>query len=343
VVQVLKAGADRGEVDALRVALDAAGVRTSVAYMTPTRVVMKSTASPEHALEPPPALAAAPEAAAEAVAPKVVIVDTGVASRERDDGWLGGLQTDANKDLLDVFPRPNGYLDLSAGHGTFVAGLFQQADPGLDLQVIKALDTDGFAHEVDVACAIVRSVEEHLRPGGKLVLNLSLGADTVDDLPPLALEAALQIVRELESARGGEVLLVAAAGNDGASTRCWPAAFAEDDDRVVAVAALTAAGAPAPWSTRAEWVTCAAVGEAVMSTYVTGREDPDLDADPEVFGKNAWAYWTGTSFAAPQVGAAVASLARRTGMSLSDALRQVLASGSGTDPLYGSLLPALPH
>ena len=151
------------------------------------------------------------------------------------------------------------------------------------------------------------------------------------------------MVREIEAERGGEVLLVASAGNDGTEDPCWPAAFAATDPRVVAVAATGSDGEVAPWSTHGTWVTCSTLGEAVLSTFVTGREDPafhDCEDRPSTFGRDAWAWWTGTSFAAPQVAAAVASHARRTGSSLDDALAHVLAGAVGQHPGYGALLPS---
>lgn len=329
----------RPDVHRLQRALGRLGVPTSLVYLTPTRVVMKATASPRG-----PGAAVPRATPPDGTVPRpggvrVVVLDTGVAVRGRDDGWLLGVERDGNTDPLDVFPRPNGYLDLSAGHGTFVAGLVQQVDPRLDLRVERVVDSDGVASDVDVACALVRAVERCLEPGGRLVVNLSLGAETLDDRPPLALRAALAVVREIEAERAGQVLVVAAAGNEGGTVPCWPAAFAATDRRVVAVAALATDGGPAPWSTHGPWVTCSAPGEAVLSTFVTGAEDPGLDADAQEFGRNAWAYWTGTSFAAPQVAARVASLATRTGAGLDDALREVLASAPGLDRDYGSLLP----
>ena len=269
----------------------------------------------------------------------VVVLDTGLAVAGRGDGWLAGLEHAGNTDPLDRWPEPNGYLDLAAGHGTFVAGLVQRVDPLLDLSVVRVVDSDGLADEVEVACALLAAVEARLEQGGRLVVNLSLGSETLDDLPPVALEVALALVREVEAERRGEVLLVASAGNDGSDVRCWPAAFAETDDRVVAVAALTPDGSTAPWSTHGPWVTCSTEGEAVLSTYVTGTEDPAYDPRGEAFGADAWAWWTGTSFAAPQVAGLVASRARTSGSSLAEALADVLAGAVGHDPGYGALLP----
>ncbi len=335
VVRVATAAAAPRDVASLRRSLDAAGLRSSLVQLTPTGVVMKSTVTPEPPGQQPPA---APPATGERGLP-VVVLDTGLAVSGRGDGWLSGLEHDGNTDPLDRWPEPNGYLDLAAGHGTFVAGLVQRVDPLLDLSVVRVVDSDGLADEVEVAVALVRTVRERLTPGGRLVVNLSLGSETLDDRPPVALEVALALVREVEAERSGEVLLVASAGNDGSDVRCWPAAFAETDPRVVAVAALAPDGSTAPWSTHGPWVTCSTTGEAVLSTYVTGTEDPAYDPAGEAFGPDAWAWWTGTSFAAPQVAALVASRARTSGSSLADALAAVLATAARQDPAYGALLP----
>jgi subtilisin family serine protease len=346
VVRVSQEGASPAQVRKLKEDLGRAGVAASFAYVTPNQVIMKADATPERAQEAPPSRPSASPAAADQAPVKVAILDTGISRRGRDqdgsDGWLAGLTvTEETRDPLDVFPE-NGLLDFSAGHGTFVAGLYEQVDPGLDVHIHRVLDSDGIVSEVDVACALVACVRE-LTDGDRLLVNLSLGTETEDREPPLALSVALDMVREIAAAKDAEVLLVAAAGNDGpGSEPCWPAAFAGDGaSDVVAVAALDDAGEPAEWSTRGDWVTCSAVGEAVMSTFVEGREDPDLDPAPEAFGKNAWAYWTGTSFAAPKVAARIAHRAQTHGGSLAAALAHVLSTHArqrqGAEG-YGTLL-----
>jgi hypothetical protein len=344
VVRVSREGASPAQVRKLKEDLGEAGVAASFAYVTPNQVIMKADATPERAQESPPDRPPASPVAGDRAPVKVAILDTGISRKGREagdsDGWLAGLPvTEETRDPLDVFPE-NGLLDFSAGHGTFVAGLYEQVDPGLDVHIHRVLDSDGIVSEVDVACALVACVRE-LDDGDRLLVNLSLGTETEDREPPLALSVALDMVREIAAAKHAEVLLVAAAGNHGpGSEPCWPAAFAGDGaSDVVAVAALDDAGEPADWSTRGDWVTCSAVGEAVMSTFVEGSEDPDLDPDPEAFGTNAWAYWTGTSFAVPKVAARIAHRAQSHGGSLADALGYVLeTSGRGNDSGYGTLL-----
>ena len=82
----------------------------------------------------------------------------------------------------------------------------------------------------------------------------------------------------------------------------------------------------ATWSSRGPWVDCSTIGEAVHSTFVEGTERDDVDPDPvaDVYPANAWAVWSGTSFAAPQVAAAIAQLAMVNGVSARDALALLL-------------------
>lgn len=310
-------------------ALRARGLTTSVNYVTPMGPVAKGLGGPELSVaqrrprrpEPGPG---------EPV--RVAVIDTGVAERERSDGWLTGLAHPDNIDPLDEVPA-DGYLDLGAGHGTFVAGVVQQVAPGADIAVYRALDSDGIGSKVDVACAMVRAVRE-----GAQILNLSFGLEALDDRPPLAFEVALELIDEIVEETGQEVLIIAAAGNFGRTRPCWPAAFCE----VVAVAGLTPRLAPAQWSSRGPWVNCSTVGEGLWSTYVAGTESPIVDPDPEVFEPDAWALWTGTSFAAPQVAGAVAKIAQEQGSTPRRALKTLLA-GRPELPEYGRTVRILPQ
>jgi subtilisin family serine protease len=263
---------------------------------------------------------------------RVATIDTGIAYEQRSDGWLSGLVQSDNVDPLDELPSPNGYLDLGAGHGTFVAGIIQQVAPGADITVYKAVDSDGVGSTVETASAMVRAVRE-----GAQVLSLSFGHETLDDQPPDAYEIALEIIDEEVEKTGREVLVVAAAGNFGHARPVFPAAF----PNVVAVAGLTQGFAPAQWSSRGFWVDCSTLGEGVWSTYVKGRESLSVDPQPDKFGDDAWALWTGTSFAAPQIAGAVAKIAQEEGLAPRDALEKVL-DGGARRPGYGRAVKILP-
>jgi thermitase len=271
----------------------------------------------------------------------VAVIDTGINHRSRTDGWLTGIgEGDANRDPLDVFPvrddngqivYGDGVLDLSAGHGTFVAGVVEQVAPGCTIVVYRAVDTQGMGTSEDVANAIIQAADD-----GADIINASLGTMTPDNLPPVAFTTALDIVQ----AGHPDVLIVASAGNTGQELPMFPAAM----KGVIGVGALAAKLTPAPWSNHGFWVNCSAVGIGVISTFVEGDEPHNDDAGQVVtehFGPDAWAIWSGTSFSAPQIAGAVALLCQMNDVPPAVALGQLLA-GKPILPGYGYVVPILP-
>jgi subtilisin family serine protease len=314
------------------------GFSASFNYCTPTAPVHKHPPAPlpapSQAPSPPPG--AAPQPAANQPQPealraeippekvaRVAIIDTGIANQavDRADGLLGGVpRTTANIDPLTSFPigGPHQYLDFDAGHGTFVAGIVNQVAPYTPISMHRAIDSDGIGSEVDVACAMIEAVR-----AGNQIINLSLGCRTQDDFPPIALEAALAVIAELDAGKPDEekTIIVAAAGNCGDTRPFWPAAF----PGVVAVAGLNPNMTPSLWSSRGFWVTCSTVGQGLHSTYVYGKESPLIDpAETEFLPPDPFAVWSGTSFAAPQVTAAIARLYQAPGATLRGALDELL-------------------
>jgi subtilisin family serine protease len=333
VVRLVNRQVGVGTLEVIARLLQDQGVRASVNHITPLGPVAKGLGGPE------PSKGARPFPAAVEQAPgavTVAIVDSGIAGSPRGDRWLAGVPRDAdNVDLLDAYP-PFGFLDFGAGHGTFVAGVLQQVFPQADLRVYRALDSDGVGSEVDVACAMVRAVND-----GAQILNLSLGSQTFDDNPPIAIQAALEIIAELERRNGREVLVVAAAGNFGVDRKCWPAAFDYPVFPVVAVAGLRADLTPTDWSSRGSWVDCSTIAEGILSTYVEGQESFEVDPRPDSFPRDAWAVWTGTSFAAPQIAGAVARLCQERHLKPRAALEELLSRGTPVKD-FGMALKILP-
>ncbi len=270
--------------------------------------------------------------------PRVAVIDTGIPSlggdrhpgMRRTDGWLSDIQrTDGNRDLLDDFPcGPDGYLDFQAGHGTFVSGIVQRVAPGADIRVYRAADSDGFATDDEIADAMLQAVAD-----GARIVNLSLGARTTDDQPPRAMAAAVADIRRQWD---DDVVIVAAAGNFGDHFPCWPAGL----EGVEAVAGLTADLKPARWSSHGIHVRFSTVAEGIRSTFVTGREAPVFDREPEEFPQDAWALWSGTSFAAPQIAGAVARICQELGMSPREAVDKLHERG---EPIscYGRAMKVL--
>jgi hypothetical protein len=310
------------------------GFEASLNHMMPTGYVGKAIGGPLPAPSPGPYQSDG----GPGQPTRVAIIDTGIAAEIRTDGWLNRVpraNNADNVDPLDRFPLPagDGYLDFDAGHGTFVAGVVQQVAPGAEITVYRALDSDGLASEVTVACEMIRAVKE----GGAQIVNLSLGGHTLDNVPPVALQAALETITEWEHETGQEVLIVAAAGNYADTTPCWPAAFR----RVVSVASLAPDMLPSPWSSHGFWVTCSTIGQGLSSTFVEGRESNLVNPEPHDFGPDAWAVWSGTSFTAPQITGALALLHERYGYPLRETLGRLLAAGRAT-PYFGQALRILP-
>ena len=275
------------------------GIRAALNPIVPLGHVIKGEDFPA-----PTTVSAGPPATGPSGAPvRVAVIDTGITPESRTDQWLGTIvRTAQNVDFLDVLPVPgDNRLDWFSGHGTFVAGIVQQIAPGVETRVYRFTTSDGLGTEKDIAEAVLRAAEDAAADGVRVIINLSVGVPATAGIPPVALENA---VRQL--AGDPDVLLVAAAGNNGTDEPMYPAAF----DGVIGVGALTAGYEPAPFSSYGKgFVDCSTVGVGIVSTFVAGRMPPEPSptlAD-YTFPANSWAVWSGTSFSAPQICAAVAA------------------------------------
>jgi subtilisin family serine protease len=256
---------------------------------------------------------------------RIAVIDTGITPELRTDQWLSPIpRLLENVDLLDVLPTPgDGRLDWFSGHGSFVSGVVQQIAPLCEIRVYRFTTSDGLGTEKDVAEAMLRAAQDAAADGVRLVINASVGVPAVDGIAPVALgNAVRQIKREHPN-----VVMVAAAGNNGDTEPIYPAAFPE----VIGVGALTAEYEAAPFSSRGDDVDCSAVGVGIVSTFVEGMMPPEASTpqdDPFIadytFGKNAWALWSGTSFSAPQIAGQVARLSQQEDCEPADALKVLL-------------------
>lgn len=102
-------------------------------------------------------------------------------------------------------------------------------------------------------------------------------------------------------------VVVAAAGNDGACRKKFPAAMAE----VISVAALGPCG-PAGFSNHGSWIDACAPGEDLVSEFFDhfdGAYEAIVDGSvPDIDDFHGWAMWSGTSFSTPAVVAAIAEI-----------------------------------
>lgn len=252
--------------------------------------------------------------------PTVVVLDTGIAQppktprpagqwlpldQARRDNRISGDPDEPDQTIyLPSGPVPaDNYLDPAAGHGTFIAGIIEQLAPGCEIVVRRVIDPLGYAFETQVADAILKVVDE-LRSALKppVILNLSFGGPAPN--PPAELREAVA------AAVAAGIVIVASAGNDGVCAPQYPAAF----PGVIAVGGLGPDG-PAPWTNYGDWVDACAPGTDLVSSFFEDFNGafPSVNSwDPDCF--EGWAEWSGTSFAAPIVVAAIArELALGTG------------------------------
>ncbi|MCM2579838.1 type VII secretion-associated serine protease mycosin [Streptomyces meridianus] len=211
---------------------------------------------------------------------KVAVIDTGVSRTNRQIGanLVGGK---------DFIGKGDGTND-TVGHGTKVAGI-------IAARKIKSVGFFGIAPEATIIPIRQNDDEQHGNVGtmvkainyaiaqGADIINISQG--TTQALPPNSI-----LEQAINKARAANVLIVASAGNDGASGEqkdTYPAAF----EGVLGVAASDRSNERAGFSQAGEHVDIAAPGVDMVSTVPGGGHCVDQ----------------GTSFAAPYA-AGVAAL-----------------------------------
>lgn len=232
----------------------------------------------------------------------IAVVDTGADLAAPDLAAKAPAARDVRTGSADVAD--------AHGHGTFVASLAAGsvangegiAGAGGDarLLIVKAGASRATLSDVDGAAGIVHAVD-----AGARILNLSFGGPGSSAVERRAVEYAV--------ARGA--LLVAAVGNDHERGNAphYPAALLQPvgskgvGGAGLAVAASTAAGGRAWFSTTGSHVSLAAPGEEVFAA-VSSLSSPRLFPRVPLPGSSAglYGYGSGTSYAAPQVAGAAA-------------------------------------
>jgi thermitase len=201
----------------------------------------------------------------------------------------------------------------ACGHGSHVAGIASAvtnnsmgvAGVGWDTRLlnVKVIDDTGAGTSTTLVSGINWAVSRNAR-----VINMSLGAAG-------ACPASVQTA--IDSAWASDVVVVAAAGNDGTNAAHWPAGC----NHVLSVAATDQNDARASFSNYGSWVQVAAPGTTILSTY----------ADSAQYGYDQF---NGTSMASPHV----AGLAGLLWMSVygSSAGAVVDRIKATTDPVAGT-------
>jgi hypothetical protein len=250
-----------------------------------------------------PALPQRPALEGPGRAPRVLVLDTGLAG----DGQCPPLLDSAPRieGALDrpddaIMPAagpppfpPDGYLDPVAGHGTFIAGLIEQLAGGCTIEVQRVIEPLGDGRELDIVAALeaATALPDGERPD---IVSMSFGGQVF--------EQAFALRTAIAAAKLAGIVLVASAGNDGICAPQYPAAF----DEVIGVAAVGSAGPP-PWTNYGDWVDACAPGVELVSAFFADFDGafPTMNSvDIDKFAQ--WACWSGTSFSGPVVVAALA-------------------------------------
>ena len=224
----------------------------------------------------------------------VAILDTGIDFSQPD---LQGKIV-AGRDIVNNDADPSD----DNGHGTYTAGVVGAAtNNGLgvaaycwacSIMPVKVLAADGSGSMSNVAAGITWATDH-----GARVISMSLGGTS----------ASSTLASAVTYAHDRGVVLAAAAGNYGTTTKVYPAAYPE----VLGVAGTDSTDTLYSWSSYGSWVKVAAPG----CNYTTGR--------------NAW-YGTfcGTSSATPVVAGLAALAASFSPSATNTAIEQALESSA---------------
>jgi subtilisin family serine protease len=233
------------------------------------------------------------------------------------DSGVDGTHPDLSARILEAKSFVGGHATIDKqGHGTFVAGLIAaESDNGIgiagmspaaELLVAKVVTND---RTIPIE-AEVKAIRWAVARGAK-VINMSLGGlrdpldASVDTYSPLEAAAVAYAVR-------ANVVVVAAVGNgDQAPVTPWRyASYPAALPHVLGVAAIGRTGTVPAFSNRDPiYVDLAAPGDAILSTFPRALSSHDcVEPGYSSCGPDEWRSAEGTSFAAPQVAAAAATL-----------------------------------
>lgn len=241
----------------------------------------------------------------------VAVIDTGVRAGHVD--LRGHILTG-----LDLVAPGTPPTDEN-GHGTHVAGIITAIAnngrgiaglaPNTRVLPVRVLDRSGVGDSATVAKGIVWAVDH-----GAKVINLSLSSSRSDNAGRAAVAYAIS----------KNVVVVAAAGNDGCGLFGSPTTYPAAYDGVLGVGAITSSGAVASYSNCGRWVDVSAPGSGILST-ITVSPNPALGCPPH------FCTLSGTSMAAPHAAAAAALEIAKLGSGASQATVRSLIQSTADD------------
>lgn len=267
---------------------------------------------------------------------RVAVVDTGLwtaAVGSAESPWLekGEVVADAT-DEEHVDPAK---IHPYAGHGTFVAGVVRCIAPDARVEVEGVLTHGGAVYESEIVEQLQEAIDDDDRPQ---IISISAGTHTRGDFASLGFA---MFGRANRLSDRDDIVVVAAAGNDGNTERFWPAAF----DWVVSVGSVDPDGKVSDFSNHGkDWVDVYARGRDHVNAFPKGTytcyEPPNVG---EVRQFDGLAQWSGTSFSTPLVAGLIAAHMQATGDSARKAADIVVNGGTTTtDPRVGPIVTVGP-
>lgn len=245
----------------------------------------------------------------------VAVIDTGISRVPdlKDTKFVTGYD----------FVNDREVADDDNGHGTHVAGTIAQTTNNgygvagvayqASLMPLKVLSASGGGTVADIAEAIKFAADN-----GADVINMSLGGG-----------GESQAMKEaIAYAYNKGVVIIAAAGNSGENSASYPARYTN----VIGVSALGPSSEKAPYSNFGAGVDISAPGGDKSESEIGGILQNTIDPNS---GEPVFAYFQGTSMAAPHV-AGVAALVKASGVSDPEQVTQILLQSARSvkeDPL----------
>jgi len=205
----------------------------------------------------------------------------------------------------DAFDEPGGD---NSGHGTFIAGVVHLVAPEAEIRAYRVSEISGESDGYLVAEAMLQAIED-----GCWVINLSL----------VMMDGHNAIAEAIEYAKNKDVIIVVAAGNEQEQIPLYPSS----DSNVIAVAAVDTMNLLADFSRYGEHIDVCAPGTDIYSPYQN----------------NLYAWWSGTSFAAPFVSGQAALIMSKALQTFSwtwvkDAILNTAVDLDGLNPDFAGML-----